>query len=453
MTTINQSKQTTMGHPDERMVKSYLVFWSGQLISLLGSSIAQFVIIWWITITYERALYLAVAAFLGFGSMLLTSLVAGVYVDRWNRKKIIGVADTLEVVATMVLIYLFATNNASMISILVVLTLRGVFQGFHAPAVQAIIPMMVPKEKLTRINGLDYLANGSVALLGPIIAVVLLGTLGLDSIDRILWIDAVTYGIAVIPLIMIKIPTLVKNNQDDATKSFREEFNEGVTFIKQTKGLMSLMSIFPTANFFLLPLTVLLPLIVIDKALFAGNEKTFATALVVSQIAFVLAALVMSTKKIFKKNTTGVALGIFLWIIGTLIIGIGAVLRIDLLLWVGMFVNGLTIPITNVSSQTMWQVVVPPELQGRVFVVRRSFGEGTYPISLVLTGFIAELIAPIVLVLIAALIELVILSHIWFFTSFQQVEEIIDTNASDMLSVRKTPLKTEDNYRIDPFTN
>jgi hypothetical protein len=190
-----------------------------------------------------------------------------------------------------------------------------------------------------------------------------------------------------------------------------------------------------------------------DKALFAGNEKTFATALVVSQIAFVLAALVMSTKKIFKKNTTGVALGIFLWIIGTLIIGIGAVLRIDLLLWVGMFVNGLTIPITNVSSQTMWQVVVPPELQGRVFVVRRSFGEGTYPISLVLTGFIAELIAPIVLVLIAALIELVILSHIWFFTSFQQVEEIIDTNASDMLSVRKTPLKTEDNYRIDPFTN
>ncbi|MHA2171374.1 MAG: hypothetical protein ACXAB7_15915, partial [Candidatus Kariarchaeaceae archaeon] len=107
----------------------------------------------------------------------------------------------------------------------------------------------------------------------------------------------------------------------------------------------------------------------------------------------------------------------------------------------------------NVSSQTIWQAVVPPELQGRVFVVRRSFGEGTYPISLVLTGFIAELIAPIVLVLIAALIELVILSHIWFFTSFQQVEEIMDTNTSKKLSVRKTPLKTEDNYRIDPSTN
>jgi len=100
----NQANQVTF--------KNYLFFWSGQLASLLGSSIAQFVIIWWITLETGSALYLSLASFLGLAPMVILSPFAGVFVDRWSRRTLIGVVDFLQALATMVLVSLFWLNIA-----------------------------------------------------------------------------------------------------------------------------------------------------------------------------------------------------------------------------------------------------------------------------------------------------------------------------------------------------
>jgi len=138
--------------PDESTFKNYLFFWSGQLASLMGSSIAQFVIIWWITLQTESAIYLSIASFVGFVPQILLSPFAGVLADRWSRRRLIGVVDFLQALATVALIFLFWLNVVSIWNIFILLAIRGAFQAFHTPAVSAIIPTMVPKNKLSRMN-------------------------------------------------------------------------------------------------------------------------------------------------------------------------------------------------------------------------------------------------------------------------------------------------------------
>jgi len=205
-----QASQTTF--------RSYLFFWAGQLASLLGSSIAQFVIIWWITLETGSALYLSLASFLGLAPMVILAPFAGVFVDRWNRKALIFTADFLQALATVILIFMFWSGVIQIWHILMLTTIRGVLQAFHSPAVSAIIPIMIPKEKLSRMNGLNYLCSGAVTLLGPIVAAL---TLTVWKIYQILWIDMATFIVAFIPLLIVKIPPVRKKGE---RSSFKGDF-------------------------------------------------------------------------------------------------------------------------------------------------------------------------------------------------------------------------------------
>ncbi|MDH5788394.1 MAG: MFS transporter, partial [Candidatus Bathyarchaeota archaeon] len=196
--------------PSETTFRSYLAFWVGQLVSLLGSSIAQFVIIWWVTLETGSPLYLSLAALVGFAPAIILSPFAGVFVDRWSRKALIGIVDFLQALATVILILLFSLGSVSVWQVLVLLALRGVFQAFHSPGVAAIIPLMVPRDKLSRMNGLNFLFNGAVTLVGPVVAAVLLEVW---PIGQVLWIDAVTFLVALLPLLAITIPS-VRDGED-----------------------------------------------------------------------------------------------------------------------------------------------------------------------------------------------------------------------------------------------
>jgi len=222
-----QANQTTF--------RRYLPFWSGQLISLLGSSVAHFVIVWWIILLTESTLYLSIALLVGLVPMVILSPFAGVLADRWSRRKLIGTVDFLQALTTIVLIFLFWLDLASIWSVLALLGLKGVFQAFHMPTVSAITPSMVPKDKLSRMNGLNFLFTGAANLVGPLVAALLLE---FWKISQILWIDAITFVAAVVPLLLIRIPC-VRGKQEKS--SFVEEFREGFSFIKNARGFVPLI--------------------------------------------------------------------------------------------------------------------------------------------------------------------------------------------------------------------
>jgi DHA3 family macrolide efflux protein-like MFS transporter len=362
---------------------------------------------------------------MGFAPQIIITPFAGVLADRWNRKHIIGTVDFLQAVVTMLLIYLFWTGVAIW-QVLIILMLRSVFQAFHFPAVQAIVPLLVPRDKLSRVNGMEYFSRGAIGVVGPLLAAVLLA---IWKIHEILWIDAITFLIAVFPLLVLKIPSVTKERK---RSSFKKDFSEGIAFIRQRSGLLSLLSIFTAANFFIIPLYVLLPLLVTQTH--AGNANDFAFLLALQQAGMLTGALVMSFWKGFERKVVGVGFGILLMYAGFLItISIPDGAFAFLFMGLGMAIVGFGLPVANVSSQTIWQTIVPPEKIGRVFSARRSIAQFTSPTAMIISGIFAELLGLETILFACAALGLTCLAYTWLATDLSAVERPVEQIESQVL--------------------
>ncbi len=404
-----QASQTTF--------RSYLFFWSGQLVSLLGSSIAQFVIIWWITLETGSPLYLSIASLLGFAPMVILGPFAGVLVDRWSRRALIGIVDFLQALVTVVLIFLFWLGGVSYWQVLALLALRGVFQAFHTPAVSAIIPLMVPKPKLSRINGLNYLFSGAVNLTGPVVAALLLEFL---KIDQILWIDACTFLVAVIPLLIIGIPS-VRKKQDKS--SFRKDFVEGLAFIKNARGFVPFLMLATALNFLLTPLSTLLPYYV--KFDHLGEAPDLAIVMAFFQGGILAGGLLMSVTKGFKNKMVAIVLSVYVIFLGYTFVA----LTPPGLFWfmaIGGLIMAFCIPVANVSIQTIIQTVIPMKMQGRVNSVTMALSGAATPFGMILSGAIVEFTGTTNLFLGCVGTGILILTLSCFLTDIRHVEKMED---------------------------
>ncbi|MHA1648485.1 MAG: MFS transporter, partial [Promethearchaeota archaeon] len=165
---------------------SYLFFWGGQIFSILGSAVVQFAIIWWIVDTTESEIMLSISSTISLIPQLLVMSFAGVFADLWDRKNTIIIADLLQTLTTLGIIISFAVGFKNIWLIIAMNALRGVFQAFHSPASNAIIPLMVPQDKLSRINGIRNLSNGLIFIIGPVVAASLMA---IFSVEQILWLD------------------------------------------------------------------------------------------------------------------------------------------------------------------------------------------------------------------------------------------------------------------------
>lgn len=400
---------------DQRAFRSYVYFWFGQLVSLFGSSVSQFVIIWWITLETGSALYLSLAAFLGLAPSVILSPFAGVFVDRWSRRVLIAVADLLQALATVVLIMLFWFGVASVWWVLVVLTFRGVMQAFHYPAVSAITPLMVPKERLSRMNGLNYLLSGAVSLVGPVVAAVLLEVW---RIQDILWIDALTFTVAIVPLLLIVIPSV---RVEGSKSSFRSDFLVGVAFIKGARGFLTVIIVATALNFLITPLSTLLPYFV--KFDHLGDATDLAFVMVFFQGGILAGGLLMSIISGFKKRMVAITVSLYVVFFGYVLVA----LTPTGLFWfmaVAAVVLSFCLPIANVLLQTIMQVVVPLEMQGRVNSVVSGLASAATPVGMILSGAIVAFTETSTLFLACAVAGFLVLTVSWFFTDFRHVEKM-----------------------------
>ncbi|MHA1347323.1 MAG: MFS transporter [Candidatus Heimdallarchaeaceae archaeon] len=308
---------------DRGNIRGYMFFWTGQLVSIFGSSVVQFVIAWWLTVRTESALVLSLANVAGFLPIILLSPLAGVIVDRVSKKWLIASVDFFQAVATigMIIVFkfetqLFSNEVAFIATILGFLVIRGSLQAFHQPAIQALIPVLVPRKHLKRINSLDFLLNSVIFMIGPVVAALLLAIPALEVGD-IIWIDAITFVIATIPLVLISIPAIEKKlrQKKEEKPSFRAEFKEGITFIRQKKGLLPLLGAFTATNLFITPLFTLFNLFLYSEPHY-GTETNLAMVMVMFQAGMLGGSVIMLVWGGFKKKVIGVAGGILVAYVG-----------------------------------------------------------------------------------------------------------------------------------------
>ncbi|MHA2121159.1 MAG: MFS transporter [Promethearchaeota archaeon] len=388
--------------------RGYLIFWAGQLASVLGSSITQFAIIWWITETTGSTILLSIASFLYILPMTIVISVAGVLIDRWNRKKIIIVVDSLQACVMVIVILLFSFNLAGPILIIAINGILGFFQGFHIPTVSAIVPTMVPKEKLSRMNGINFFFSSFMQIIGPVLGATFYSFM---PINVILWIDPLTFLIALVPLLLTKIP-LVKKEESSAKKhSFLKDFADGYRTLKliPTVFMMLLVSMF--INFLLRPWGPLMPYFI--KFDHGGTASHLALVFAFMNGGMLLGALVSSIKKKWKHGTFIYFFGELLLMISYGIIAISPY-RYFLLMSFAALIFGLVVPIINTIYLTMMQLKVPSDKMGRVSSIDWAISSAISPIGAIIVGPLAELFGVSNLFLYCSIIGIIITLILWW---------------------------------------
>lgn len=226
--------------------KDITLFLSGQTLSLFGSSLVQYAILWHITLSTKSGLMMTISIICGFLPAFVLSPFAGVWADRFNRKKLIIVADSFIAVSTLVLAILFLLGYGSIGLLFVVSAMRGIGSGIQTPAIGAFIPQLVPEGQLMRINGINGSIQAMVMLISPMLSGALLA---MASIEAIFFMDVITAVVAIILLLFLKVPAHAKA-QGVQKVSYFEDFSAGIAYIKQQTYVKKFFSF--SACFFLL---------------------------------------------------------------------------------------------------------------------------------------------------------------------------------------------------------
>ncbi len=402
----------------KKTFRHYLYFMFGQQFSLLGSGIVGFVIAWWITIETQSAIFLSIAVFLIFLPQVIVSPFAGVLADRMNRKTIIFIVDSLQAVLTFVLFLLFFIGYINIWMIFVIHTLRSVLFAFQIPTVQAIVPSMVPKEKLPRINGLNFLISGVVFIIGPILSAILLE---LFPITFIFLIDVLTFVMALIPLLLITIPNEAKSlkESDSEKESFIREFKEGFLVVKAVPGLLSMIVFAMIFNFINRPFNVLWPYFI--NVTHDGTALNLALLFGSMQIGRLIGSLITSIKKEWKHKIKINLIGATIFFAAYLLISIAPYRSFNLMMISG-FLGAIIFPITVATYLTILQTVVPSDKIGRVMSIDHTISMAIAPIGALMAGPMAELIGINTLFSICAFIGIIYPVLLWFFTKIRYLD-------------------------------
>jgi DHA3 family macrolide efflux protein-like MFS transporter len=395
----------------QKTFKDYIFLYSGQLFSLLGSSITQFILIWWITITTASPVMLSIASFLYILPMTIAMPIAGVVADRYSRKKVILIVDSLQVFTTLFIISLFNLGMVEPILIIIMNSFLGLFQGFHMPTVSAIVPTMVPKDKLSRINGASFLLSGFIHTIGPITAAMLIAFL---PVEIILWIDPITFIIAFIPLILIKIPIIKAEKTLTKKKSFLHEFKEGFQTLKLVPvvSMMILISLF--INFLLRPFQTLMPYFIYFTH--SGTPADLAIITAFMSGGMLLGSIITIIKKDWKHKIQIYFGGELILLLPTIVFVIlpkGSFLTMGLVI----AASGLIMPIINTIYLTLMQIKIPADKMGRISSIDWAISLSISPFGTLFAGFLADIVGVANLILYCAIAGVIITIIIWRFTT------------------------------------
>lgn len=363
----------------------FFTIWTGQAFSLLGSMLVSFTLIWWLTKTTGSATVLATATLVGILPQIILGPIAGTLVDRWNRRLVMIIADTIIALATAATVVLFLTGQVEIWQVYTLMAVRSIAGGFHWPAMTASTTLMVPPEHLARIQGLNQMLQGGMNIISAPLAALMLEWL---PIAAILSIDVITALIAVLPLLFIPVPQPSRQTlASGAPTSFWYEFKEGFRYTFSWPGLVLIGLMATLINLLLNPAFSLMPILVTKHF----NGQAFQLAWIESAmgLGIILGGLLLSVWGGFKRRILTTLVGLVGMGLGCLGIGLLPASAFPLAI-VLMFWLGLSNPIVNGPLMAAVQATVAPEMQGRIFTLIGSFASAMTPLGLIIAGPVAD---------------------------------------------------------------
>jgi DHA3 family macrolide efflux protein-like MFS transporter len=362
-------------------------FIAGQMISFVGSLLVQFAIFWYINLETKSGTILTISIIASFIPLLIFSPIAGVLADKMNRKLLIIIADGSIALVTLITAILFSLGDIQIWMLIVVTGIRGIGQAIHGPAIGAAIPLMVPQDKLMRVQGIQTGIQSAFNVLGPIFAAVLISWF---SIGFLFYIDTVTaiLGVATL-LIFVTIPKHV-NEGKPQTSSGVQDFIAGLKYVKTHSFLIPFFIYLFFVLILVSPVAFLSPLQVVRSFVTYGDEVFRLTMVEVGfSGGMTIGALLVAWWGGFKNRVVTAGIAISIMGFGVLMLGVVTNFYVYLSF---MLIQGVVLPFYNTPMTVMIQEQVDPAYMGRVSSISTMINSIAMPIGIAFFGPLADVI-------------------------------------------------------------
>ncbi len=378
-----------------------ILFIIGQGITLFGSLLVYYAIMWHITLETQSGVMMAVITAVGTIPMFFISPFSGVWADRYHKKYIINIADAVIALVTLVMAVVFSMGLEFNMMLILCLAVRSLGQGVQMPAVNALIPELAPPEHLTRVNGISGGIQSLVMFAAPVAGAALLAV---APIHILMFIDVVTaiIGIGILQF-FVKVParaTKVKETDEGGARQYFKEMAEGIRYIREKKILIKFLALSAVFNILVAPVATMTPLQVardfgdgiwnFRDIISFGPEQRLAAVEVVYFVGMMFGGVLIGMWGGFKNKSHTMALSTFLLGLGT--IGLGMITDFSVYL-LCMGLSGLVMNLFNPPMTATLQTNVAGDYMGRVFSVLTMVSSLMMPLGMVLWGPLGDRIS------------------------------------------------------------
>lgn len=361
---------------------NYMIFWSSQAVSQLGSALTSYALIIWVYENTHSAMAVSLLTFCTYLPYIITSIFAGDFVDRYSRKTIMVLADTAAALCTLALLVFSWTSGLNVFLVYGVNFVVGFSNAFQSPASAAAIGAMVPKEDYEKVSGLLSFSDNLITMTSPMLAGAIYSFTGLPFI-MVLDLGAFLFAVGIL-VFAVKIESTTTTSKREGVFS---GFLEGCRFLKQHIGILYIMLTLALINF-LSRLTyenILSPMILARSG---GNTTVYGIVSGVLGAGGILGGILVAKKKKSKNYVKMIYVSAAVsFLFGDLLMGIGR----NVVFWcIAGLAASVPIPFVMAAQRVILYEQVPQEKQGRVFAVRNAIQYSAIPAGILLGGWLAD---------------------------------------------------------------
>lgn len=363
-------------------LKTFTILWLGQLLSGLGSNMTSFALVIWAFSQRNSVMLTSILAMSSQLPRILLSFLAGYLVDRWNKKSVMLVADTVAALGSASVLVLFCLGKLTLVNLCLINVVIGITQAFQTPAASVAVSLLISKKYYTKVSGMQSFSGAMMSILTPIIATAVYAFGGLEIV---LAIDLITFAFAFISLaVFIKIPQVIQRSSK-RVNPFKTCL-EGISYIKEQKGILKFILFMGFVNLIVAIYSSNLSTMILARTNYNNVQLGLVTSTI--GVAGIIGSIAVSIRKPTKNHISMIFNTItFSFLVCNTLLGIGR----NYYIWMAaVFMGNLFIPFFTASVEYVMRTKVPVELQGRVFSARDTLQYVSIPIGYFLGGALAD---------------------------------------------------------------
>lgn len=364
-------------------LKTFIILWSTQSLSQLGSAMTSFALTLWIYEKTGSALQTALLSICSYAPYVLMSIFAGALSDKWDKKKVMLVCDTFAAFCTVMVLALLKTDFLKPVHIYVLNIINGLMNTMQQPASDVAMTMITPKKYYQKTSGMRSFSNSLITILNPVFATALFGFGGMESV---IYVDLGTFVIAFSALLFgIRFPCALKED-GESKESLWESAKGGLKYLKEHELILVLILFLAGVNLVASAFDAVLPAFVLPKE--NGGEKVLGLVTSCAGIATLVGSFIVTLLP-KPKNRIRIIYLTMLFSLGTenYLLSFG---RTPALWCLGQIIGWLPVPIMSANLDVILRTTIPVKMQGRVYSCRNTLQFFTIPVGMFVGGFMVD---------------------------------------------------------------